>query len=412
MEPAVAPEMPMEIARLKAAIACFCEEPLPAGGPSLSTFLLHLRPSIDKLEVRFSEGAAAFAETNEYDHQGSVSPIHWIRLNCHMSAGAAADRVAVGEQLQSVPESHQRMVEGEIGFRHLALIARTATDIAVTGTNKPFDEAPLLDKARELSVGRFIDFCHHMRHAADPEGFAAEEAQAVEARSITLKTGERGMVWLRGVLDPEGGAVFRTALEPLAQRKGKDDHRKRDQRLGDAVVELANSSLDNGVAAQRSHQRPHLQVTTTLETLLQRAGASAADLEFSLPISAKAVERLACDCNVTRILLGADSAVIDVGRSKRVISPSQRRALKVRDKGCRFPGCDRPATWTSGHHLVHWIRGGPGDLPNLVLLCHRHHWMVHEGRWQLVKTDDGNMLAIPPHLDLFEAARSPGRQVA
>ena len=76
--------------------------------------------------------------------------------------------------------------------------------------------------------------------------------------------------------------------------------------------------------------------------------------------------------------------VIDVGRSKRVVSPSQRRALNVRDKGCRFPGCDRPATWTSGHHLVHWIKGGGTDLPNLVLLCYRHHWMVHEGGWQLV----------------------------
>jgi hypothetical protein len=167
---------------------------------------------------------------------------------------------------------------------------------------------------------------------------------------------------VRGVLDPEGAAVVRTALEPLAQRNGKDDDRKRDRRLGDAVVELANRSLDNGLAAGRGSRRPHLQVTATLETLLQRAGAQAGDLEFSLPISAKAVERLACDCNVTRILLGADSTVIDVGRSKRLISPSQRRALKARDKGCRFPGCDRPATWTSGHHIVHWVRGGSGDL--------------------------------------------------
>jgi hypothetical protein len=130
--------------------------------------------------------------------------------------------------------------------------------------------------------------------------------------------------------------------------------------------------------------------------------ASAADLEFSLPISAKAVERLACDCTVTRILLSADSAVIDVGRSKRVITPAQSKALKVRDMGCRFPGCDRPATYTSGHHLVHWIKGGSTDLPNLVLLCHRHHWMVHEGSWQLVKTDDGTMLAVPPQLDLYQ----------
>ena len=404
-------EIPAEVTLLKAAIRRFCDAPLPAGGSALATFLSHLRPSIDTLEVKFSEAAAAFAETDEYDQQGCYSPIHWIRLNCHLTAGAAADRVAVGQKLQSLPESHQSMVEGGIGFAHLAHLARTAAAIEESGTNKPFDERPLLEKARDLSVGRFIDFCHHMRHAADPEGYAAEQVEAVAARSLTLKAGEGGMVWVRGVLDPEGAAVVRTALEPLAQRNGKDDERKRDRRLGDAVVELANRSLDNGLVAGRASQRPHLQITTTLETLLQRTGAPAGDLELSLPISAKAVERLACDCNLTRILLGADSAVIDVGRSKRVISPSQRRALKARDKGCRFPGCDRPVTWTSGHHIVHWSRGGPGDLPNLVLLCYRHHWMVHEGQWQLVRTDDTNFLAVPPQLDMYQQlARGPGRQ--
>jgi hypothetical protein len=120
------------------------------------------------------------------------------------------------------------------------------------------------------------------------------------------------------------------------------------------------------------------------------------------------VQRLACDCNVTRILLGADSQVIDVGRSKRVISPAQRRALNVRDKGCRWPGCDRPASYTSGHHLVHWPQGGPTDLDNLTLLCRRHHWLVHEGGWQLVKTDGGGMHAVPPQMDLFQQlARGP-----
>jgi hypothetical protein len=250
-----------------------------------------------------------------------------------------------------------------------------------------------------------------MRHAADPEGYAAAEALGVEARSLTIKTGEGGNVWVRGVFDPEGAAVLRTALEPLARRNGKEDDRKRDRRLGDAAVELASRSLDNALVPQGGSVRPHLQVTTTLETLIQRAGAPAADIEHSLPISAKAVERLACDCSVTRVLLSADSAVIDVGRSKRVITPAQSRALKARDKGCRFPGCDRPATWTSGHHLVHWIRGGPTDLPNLVLLCYRHHWMVHDGRWQLIKADDGRILAIPPQLDLHQQL-SRGSDVA
>jgi hypothetical protein len=406
--------MSAEMALLAAAIDRFCERRTDGRSPSdLTSELTHLRHQCDRLDLEVSQTAAAFATTDEYDRQGFLSPIHWIRLNCHMGSGAAADRLAVGEHIDSVPESVEAMAGGDIGFTHLALIARTAAAIADSETGKPFDETPLLQKAREFSVGRFRDFCHHMRHAADPEAYAAEQTQAVEARSLTLSTGAGGMLWLRGVLDPEGGAVLRTALEPLARRIGKDDDRKRDRRLADALVELGHHSLDSGQVPQRASQRTHLQVTATLETLLQRAGSPAADLEFSLPISAKAVERLACDCNVTRILLGADSAVIDVGRSKRVIFPAQRRALNVRDKGCRFPGCDRPATWTSGHHLVHWIRGGSTDLPNLVLLCYRHHWMVHEGGWQLVKTDDGQILAIPPQLDLYQQlARGPGVKAA
>jgi hypothetical protein len=121
-------------------------------------------------------------------------------------------------------------------------------------------------------------------------------------------------------------------------------------------------------------------------------------MEFSLPISAKAVERLACDCSITRILLDSESMVIDVGRAKRRPSAPAHKALKVRDKGCVWPGCDRPATWTSAHHLVHWTRGGPTDLSNLLLLCYRHHLMVHEGNWQIVRTADGRILTIPPAL--------------
>ena len=390
-----------EVARFASSVERFCAAPIRTSGPELSFDMRELSRCRDLLEVKFSEMAAAFATTDEYDLDGSVSPVHWIRHQCHLGGGAAADRVAVGEQIKNMPESAEAVAEGKIGFAHLALIARTATALTETGSNNRFDETHLLEKAKEFSVGRFRIFCDHQRHANDPEGYAAEQAQRVVERSLTLSSGESGLVWVRGVLDAEGGAVLRIALEPLAKPSGKGDDRRLDRRFADALVELAGHLLDNGMAPQRATQRPHLQVTATLETLLQRAGAPAGELEFSLPISAANVERLACDCNVTRILLGADSQVIDVGRSKRVVSPAQRRALNVRDRGCRWPGCDRLASYTSAHHLVHWTKGGPTDLDNLALLCLRHHWLVHEGKWQLVKTESGEILAVPPLLDLF-----------
>lgn len=385
------------IAVLAAAIDAFCARERPRSSEEVGWELIHLRHQCDRLELAFSMSAAAFARTDEYDRQGSVSPIDWIRHQCHMGGGAAADRVAVGQLAGSLPNSVQATVDGEIGFTHLALIARTG--VAVAGPESPcLDEVPLLDKAREFSVGRFRNFCEQARHAADADRYVQGEIDAVEARSLTITQGQNGLVSLRGTLDPQGGAAVLTALQPLARRDGKGDLRRKDRRLADALIEHAMHTLDT--SPRGSSVRPHLQVTTTLETLLGRCGAAAADLEFSLPISAQAVERIACDCNVTRILLGSDSAVIDVGRSRRVISPSTRRALKARDRGCVWPGCDRPATWTSGHHLVHWAKGGPTDLPNLVLLCHRHHWLVHEGGWQVARVD-GHVRTIPPTLDYY-----------
>jgi hypothetical protein len=300
------------------------------------------------------------------------------------------------------------MAEGKLGFGHMVVMARTADALAASSTARVFDENKLLAKAQENSVGKFHHICRHLRHAADPKGYVATEADLVENRSLRISTDEEsGAVFLSGVFDSEGGAAIRTALEPLARRSGADDHRTYDRRMADALVDVATHALDNGLVPQSASQRTHLQVTTSLETLMGLDGAPAAELEFSLPISAKAVERLACDCSVTRILLGSDSLVIDVGRAKRVISGAQRKALNARDQHCVWPGCDRPASWTSGHHLQHWIHGGTSDLPNLALLCYRHHWMVHEGGWQLVRTDTGQFLTIPPTVTFGPSPRGP-----
>ena len=90
------------------------------------------------------------------------------------------------------------------------------------------------------------------------------------------------------------------------------------------------------------------------------------------------------------------SEVIDVGRRTRVVSPALRRAIVARDRGCVFPGCDAPAAWCDVHHLVHWSRGGPTNEVNCVLLCTRHHTVVHIGGWQLTRGPDGRIAAERP----------------
>ena len=399
---------------LATAIAAHCGRDLSGQtGLMLGAELIALRHQIDCLELNFCETAASFARTDYYEDQDSNTPIEWIRHNCKMGSYEAAQRVSVGENILSLPQSVDAVEKGEIGFSHLALLSRTADALSESDTSKGFEETALLDQAREVSVSRFRHICHHARHVDDAAGYAADEVGAVEARKLELNASDDGWVFVRGVLDAAGGAAIRTALEPLARKSGANDDRHRDRRLADALVEMAMIALDTGAVPQRASQRTHLQVTTSLETLMGLAGAPAAEMEFSLPISAKMVERLACDCSVTRILLGADSAVIDVGRSRRVLSGPTRRALNARDKHCQWPGCERPPSYCAGHHIVYWTRGGSSELYNLMLLCHRHHWMVHEGGWQIARDDSGRVLTIPsPAYLAREWCRGPDRLVA
>ena len=366
---------------------------VPDEGDRLLDQLKRELHEVDLQLLHAADIAARYAATKHYDEHGYYSAIDSIRLNCHLTSNAAADLVAVGKNLQHMPESAQAIAQGEIGYAHIKAVARTANAV---GTK--FLEAPLLEKARQNSAGKFYYICQLYRHAVDREGFEAERKEVAEDRQLSISKCEDGTVLLSGKLDPEGGAAVLTKVNRLARKSGAHDDRSLEKRNADALVELASG---RGSRAQ-------IQVNTSLETLLGLSGAPAADMELcALPISATTVERLACDCSVTRILLGSDSVVIDVGRAKRTISGPARKALNVRDRGCTWPGCERPASWCDGHHLEHWAHGGTNEPENMTLLCGRHHWMVHEGNWQIVRGDDGRMLTIPPTVTFGPPARGP-----
>ena len=278
-----------EMHDLVAAIDGFCaRNKIGRSGQVMGAELIKLRHECDRLELEFSETAAQFAATSESDLDGSNTPIDWIRHNCQMGSYAAAERVCIGEQISVLPQSVEAMDRSEIGFAHLALLARTADALSKSDTGRGFEETALLAQALEVSVSRFRHICHHARHVDDPARYVADEVDAVEARKLELNASEDGWVFVRGILDAAGGATLRTALEPLAARSGADDDRHRDRRLADALVELALVALDNGAVPQRGSQRAHLQVTTSLETLMGMAGAPASRSSTPTPFPAAA----------------------------------------------------------------------------------------------------------------------------
>src|SRR6202521_6242097 len=187
----------------------------PTANDVLRERLIQRRLVIDMQEFAFAREAAEFAGSDAWDEDGSVSAIDWMRFNCHMNAGAAANAIAVGESLARLPESHQAVVDGEIGFAHLATMARTAEAL-----QERFDESLLVEKAKENSPGMFFYICHHARHAADPKRYAAKQAEQVEQRRLKLSTWMDGSLLISGQLDPVGGAALLSVIVPLARKSG------------------------------------------------------------------------------------------------------------------------------------------------------------------------------------------------
>jgi hypothetical protein len=156
------------------------------------------------------------------------------------------------------------------------------------------------------------------------------------------------------------------------------DPRTPGQRRADALVELCGDHLSHGDIAETGGNRPTMSVMVSLDVLQGRAVAPC-ELEDGTVISPETARRIACDAGVSRVLTQGESEILDVGRTTRVVPAALRRALALRDKGCTHPGCTRPHHWCDAHHVIHWADGGGTSLDNLVLLCRRHHRLVHEG---------------------------------
>jgi hypothetical protein len=362
-----------------------------------------LRAVIDALEAEFAAEARSCQEAGTHLADGSATVVTWISRLCGMSATSAADRLCVGAQLEALPKTAEALSSGEIGYQSASLLCHLRDQLG--DKRELFDEDEMLGLARNHSVANLRYLCRYARHVADPDGFFNDAEADYARRRLHISQMSDGMHMIDGVLDPAGGAALRTALDSLAKRLGPEDDRSHSQRMADSLVELAHHAMDEGRLPKRNGVKPHVTVTTTLEGLKNEVGAPAADIELSLPISTRTLERLACDCTMSRVLL-ADSMVVDVGRATRVVSAQQRRALRVRDRGCRFPGCDRQVNWSTPHHIIAWARRGPNNLPNMVLLCFFHHRLVHEGGWQVVKAGR-ELRFVPPERVVMRKARGP-----
>ena len=387
------------LSRLEEAVDALAEEVERLHPSGLGEELVEIRRAADRLESVFVAALRRFERGREYLAEGAVSPVGWLRWSCRLSAGAAKDRLALARRLEELPGSEEAFKSGELGYQHSVLLARTADRIGSQAVRE--QEPVLLEAAARLDPDRFAILLRHLRHCADPDGYLADANRDFERRYLELSRSLEGLYYLEGRLDAEGGAALQTALNALSKPL-PNDRRAASERRADALLELCRRQLDGGGLPEVAGQKPHLSLTVAAETLAGLPGQPAGDLEWGLPVHSEMVRRLACDAALTPLVLDGEGSPVAVGQTTRTIPPSLRRALVLRDRGCRFPGCDRPADWTDGHHLKHWADGGPTTLANVVLLCRLHHRMVHEEGWRLAREDGAGLVAIPP-------SRSAGR---
>jgi hypothetical protein len=149
-------------------------------------------------------------------------------------------------------------------------------------------------------------------------------------------------------------------------------------RRADALERVAESWLAGSRGDRSGGDRYLLHIHTEVDTLKTEGEGAESELEGHGCVSAETSRRMACDSAVVHWRETPDGEALNIGRKSRSIPPATRRALQRRDGGCRFPGCNC-TRFVDAHHVVHWADGGETNMDNLVLLCRRHHRLVHEG---------------------------------
>ncbi|MBI2237877.1 MAG: DUF222 domain-containing protein [Actinobacteria bacterium] len=317
---------------------------------------------------------------------GHLSTSVWLAHRFGMGWTAVTKQVREAVALEAMPATRRALFDGEISPCAVEALIR-----AREAHPEEFEdqEEALLDAARRLSVRQLRRALAYWRQALDGPK-ALEDAEYLrELRRLYLSPTIDGMVRVDGDLDPETGQTVLTALRAVMDAEERadagHDGRTAAQRRADALGELCRQSLNRASRPEVAGERPHVTVLVDLQALQGRVGARC-ELDDVGPVHPEMARRWACEASISRVITQGPSEPLDVGRRTPVVPASLRRAVVVRDRHCRFPGCDRPHPWCDAHHVVHWSDGGVTALSNLVLLCRRHHRLVHEGGFRLEMT--------------------------
>jgi Domain of unknown function (DUF222)/HNH endonuclease len=366
--------------------------------PARSARLLELLQARERLEAETLRCLGEWDASRAWAEDGAWTPQAWLVHQAPMTRSDAARLIRTARLARDNDRTAKLLATGDVSSSHIEVMARAARHREACFADH---EDALLDAARALPPDQFRHVARRWRSLADDALAQDESFDAFKARRLHCSPTFHGTVVVDGELDPDGGAAVIAALEALDTPDPidtPDGPRSPAQRRADALVQLAELSLAQPPTSRRRTRAA--DVVVDADTLAGRAPvdlvAARSDVSGVGPVARSVVRRMACDAAVGRVVRQGRSLILDLGRRTPVVSAAQHRALAHRDGGCGFPGCDRPPEWCDGHHIEHWVDGGPTDLDNLVLLCRPHHVACHEGGWRLTRDAEGALQAIPP----------------
>jgi hypothetical protein len=330
---------------------------------------------------------AAETHTDPRERAGELALARSLERRRTRLAGEVADGSVHLAQARVIAAALDDLPAGEVGPETIARAEEALVAYAAT-------YAP-----RELRrLGRRILDVAAPETCEEAEGKALEreERRAAATTSLSLRRLGDGTTRISGRLADAVADRLRTYLDaytsprhhpgPSAQDEGEPRLPRR--RLGQAFGTFLEA-VDPDRMPLHGGDATTVLVTIDLQTLKsQLAGAG---LVADEPVSAAHARRLACTAHLIPAVLGGTSEVLDLGRSRRLFTPAQRKAMAIRDKRCRAEGCTIPAAWCEAHHATTpWATGGRTNLTDGLLLCSWHHHRAHDPRYHTQRLPDGD----------------------
>ncbi len=383
-------------------------------GDQIAEMSAHIDAAMHRLLTAIRE----FDITSGWHVQGALSCAHWLAWRVGWDLRTARERVRVARKLAELPLVDEQLRTGAMSYSQARAISRVAT---------AEKEALWIAYAKRMPASQLDTLCRSYKNvqAYDQErgamAGAVAAAQVAALRTVTRRSLDNGMVKFEIVLPSDEAAIVWAALnaatakagaaaaeptpaeppsaettpvEPKQAEPSSAGATPAEHSLATSPITKAPTSADRG--RQRADafmgiiqdrvrgarpQRTPIEIIITVPHAGLHGSAGPSDLAMMADgevISASTARRLCCDAGIMIATVDSQGQPLSIGRKTRTIPAAIQRALRLRDRTCRFPGCTH-SRYVDGHHIEHWANGGETALSNLMLLCSVHHTLLHEG---------------------------------